>query len=144
NVNGTLFFRGGFDPVHGDELRRSDGTEAGTMLVKDIRPGTQGSGPEEFHNVNGVLMFLANDGKNGTQLWRSDGTAEGTVIFNPSAGLGFSTTGRGTLSVANDRLYFSANDGVNGFELWNTDGTASGTHRIDIRPGSQGSGPKGV
>ena len=44
NVNGTLFFT----PTtarHGVELWKSDGTAAGTVLVKDINPGTDSSDP---------------------------------------------------------------------------------------------------
>ena len=35
NVNGTLFFAAN-DGTHGRELWKSDGTAAGTVLVKDI------------------------------------------------------------------------------------------------------------
>src|SRR5262249_41796597 len=37
NVNGTLFFTA--SDINGEELWKSDGTEAGTVLVKDIFPG---------------------------------------------------------------------------------------------------------
>jgi ELWxxDGT repeat protein len=42
-VGGKLFFTAG-DGVHGRELWTSDGTEAGTVLVKDIKPGKR-TGP---------------------------------------------------------------------------------------------------
>ena len=42
NVNGLLYFTA-WDAAHGTELWRSDGTSAGTMMVKDIYPGTAGS-----------------------------------------------------------------------------------------------------
>ena len=35
------------DATHGDELWRSDGTAAGTVLVKDINPGSAGSVPRQ-------------------------------------------------------------------------------------------------
>src|SRR5262249_49559939 len=44
NVNGTLFFVAN-DGVHGSELWKSDGTEAGTVLVKDINPDSASSSP---------------------------------------------------------------------------------------------------
>ena len=38
-VGDTLYFWAD-DGVNGDELWKSDGTEAGTVLVKDINPGS--------------------------------------------------------------------------------------------------------
>lgn len=34
------------DGVHGTELWRSDGANAGTYLLRDIEPGSEGSNPE--------------------------------------------------------------------------------------------------
>ncbi len=42
NINGTLFF-GVWDGTNGTELWKSDGTAAGTTLVKDIYPGANAS-----------------------------------------------------------------------------------------------------
>ena len=79
NVNGTLFFTAD-DGVNGCELWKSDGTAAGTVLVKDIRPGSCSSCPRNLTNVNGTLFFAADDGSDGRELWKSDGTAAGTVL----------------------------------------------------------------
>ena len=45
-VGSEIFFTAS-DPANGEELWKSDGTEAGTVLVKDIRIGTNGSYPEQ-------------------------------------------------------------------------------------------------
>ena len=58
----------------GDELWKSDGTDGGTVLVKDIRGGTDSSVPRYLTNVGGTLYFRANDGSSGHELWKSDGT----------------------------------------------------------------------
>ncbi len=56
DVNGTLFFRAA-DGESGYELWKSDGTTAGTVMVKDSTPGSVGSNPKDLTNVNGTLYF---------------------------------------------------------------------------------------
>jgi adhesin/invasin len=70
NVNGTLFFSAD-DGSTGRELWRSDGTETGTVRVKDIRSGSSSSYPGALTNVNGTLFFSADDGTHGTELWQT-------------------------------------------------------------------------
>ncbi|WP_420538217.1 beta strand repeat-containing protein [Microcystis aeruginosa] len=138
-VGNTLFFRAN-NSVNGDELWKSDGTAAGTLLVKDIRPtGSSGSTPEGLTAMGNTLFFSANDGVNGFELWKSDGTAAGTVLVKnifPGNNPSFSSSPR-NLRVVGNTLYFTADDGENGRELWKSDGTATGTVLVrDIRPGS--------
>jgi len=78
DVNGTLFFVADAEPT-GRELWRSDSSEAGTVLVKDIVPGPDSSSPDLLTNVNGTLFFRARTNDTGFELWKSDGSAAGTV-----------------------------------------------------------------
>ena len=61
----------------GAELWSTDGTVAGTRLLKEIRPGSQGSDIVFTADsiLNGALYFRADDGVSGPELWRTDGTA---------------------------------------------------------------------
>ncbi len=120
NVNGTLFFTAK-DATHGTELWKSDGTVAGTILVKDIRSGSDSSDPGSLTNVNGILFFLADDGTHGRELWKSDGTDAGTVLVKDlQAGGGGSNPKN--LTNGNGTLFF-----VLLSRLWKSDGTAAGT-----------------
>ena len=53
---------------------------AGTRLVKDILPGEDDSNVRNLFALGDLLLFEADDGEHGGELWRSDGTAEGTVL----------------------------------------------------------------
>jgi ELWxxDGT repeat protein len=89
NVNGELFFAAN-DGTHGEELWMSDGTTTGTTLVQDLYPGSSvysstryytygpetrtatlpnSSYPGSLTNFNGTLLFSANDGTHGYELW---------------------------------------------------------------------------
>jgi ELWxxDGT repeat protein len=123
NVNGVIFFIAN-DGSTGYELWKSDGTPGGTVLVKDIRPGTSSAFYEFFPpvnpsltNVNGTLFFVAYDGTNGYELWKSDGTSSGTVLvrdINPGASWAFSPWRDPWFTNVNGTLYFVADDGTTG------------------------------
>lgn len=141
NLNGTLYFAAD-DGVRGIELWKSDGTAAGTSLVKDIFVGSNSASgaPSALTNINGTLYFSANSSGAGRELWKSDGTAAGTVQIkdiNP----GSSNSDPNNFIEFNGAVYFVAYEPNAGQELWKTDGTANGTVlAADIRPGSTGSG----
>ena len=63
-VDGTLFFSA-YTPESRRELWKSDGTEAGTTLVKDIRAGTVSSSPQDLTAVDGTLFFRASTAEGG-------------------------------------------------------------------------------
>jgi|GEM_PF-1795246 len=108
----------------GGELWETDGTGAGTKLVKELCPGKCGGQPRGFSPVAGRLVFTAGD----RELWSTDGTAAGTVRLGPIRP-GFQTE----LDVAGlgDRVVFSGFDSVAGDQPWVSDLTVPGTHRID-------------
>ena len=142
NVNGTLFFSAD-DPTYGIQLWKSDGTEAGTVMVTEAIPQAGSSNPSGLTNLNGKLIFTA-DGPDGHELWTSDGTATGTIrLKDIAAGPGSSSTQYNSRFVVNgSTAYFFADDGINGRELWKTNGTAAGTVLVkDVRTGAASSNP---
>ncbi len=141
-VGHVLFFMAD-DGLHGNELWRTDGTEAGTYLVKNIKPdtATQPGQAMPFAAIafGNVLLFAADDGAHGKELWISDGTAAGTTMLadlNPGGATSSSSPSNFTLS--GGRVFFSATRASDGNELWMTDGSSDGTVLVkDIAPGVQ-------
>jgi ELWxxDGT repeat protein len=115
-TDGTLLFSAG-DITHGVELWRTDGTEEGTALVKDINPGPSFSYPDAFLEVDGMVLFSAGDCTHGRELWRSDGTEEGTEQVQ---GIAHGVVESFPLSLTRfrNRIFFSADDGRTGREPW--------------------------
>ena len=118
--NDKLYFSA-TDDKHGNELFKTDGSAAGTQIVKDIIPGTEGSRP--FKNIvyNGFLYFSA--GGSSAGLWKTDGTDAGTVPVK--TGL-YNSNFAG---IFNGELY-----GVLGssdsYAVWQSDGSTAGTKPI--------------
>lgn len=136
-LNATFFVAD--DGISGPELWRTDGTQAGTALVKDIRPGSPGSAPSSLVASGSLLYFAANDGTSGTELWRSDGTAAGTYRVKDIQP-GANSSSPSALTNVNGTIFFLANNGVNGTELWKSNGTDAGTVMVkDINPGAASS-----
>jgi ELWxxDGT repeat protein len=144
---GLVFFQA-MTPSSGAELWATNGTGAGTRLVKDIKPGVASSSPSSFVEVNGgplgrYVLFAADDGVNGTELWRSDGTDAGTyLVHDIFSGVSHSLPSNLTLVPGSTVVVFSALSGT-GFEPWTTDGTSGGTAMLaDLNPGAGSSSPQ--
>jgi len=120
-INGSYF-------VFGNKIWKSDGTNAGTVMIKDIQVYKP--------RVAGNLVTFTVIVQGGQELWVSDGTEVGTKrlkVINPY--------GEGYINWSesfDDIHFFTADDGVHGRELWSTDGTTDGTNMlVDITVGSK-------
>jgi ELWxxDGT repeat protein len=139
SCGGVLFFMA-YEPATGYELWKSDGTAAGTVLVKDIIPGSGSGLAYNLTAVGSTLFFQAYEPTTGYELWKSDGTAAGTVLvkdINPGSG----ASNPYNLTAVGSTLFFNAYEPTAGTELWKSDGTAAGTVLVkDINPGSDSGG----
>lgn len=138
---GGKFFLQADDGLHGDELWQSDGSSAGTELVKDIVPGPEGTQAGVIAVSRGMLQIRANNPAAGGN-WKSDGTTAGTVLStDPLPAFGFEYP---PLDLELDGIFFDVlDDGVHGYELWRTDGTPAGTSLVkDAYPGPYGVPPR--
>ncbi len=71
---GYLYFNGETKST-GEELWRTDGTEAGTQLVVEGWPSENDGLKPRYFACAGDTLFFA-----GIELWKSDGTALGTMM----------------------------------------------------------------
>ncbi|MCG8458219.1 MAG: hypothetical protein MI919_18220, partial [Holophagales bacterium] len=70
-VGGSLTVFAGDDGLHGEEPWITDGTAAGTRMILDLRPGTESSSPSDWAEVAGEIVFAADAGVEGRELWKT-------------------------------------------------------------------------
>lgn len=137
-MNGELYFTAFVSGV-GQELYKTDGTDAGTVLLKDVRTGSS-SGLDFNSNDDNQLfveynneLYFRGSTNSSIELWKTDGTPSGTVSVKNfedttnGAPTFITKSGKNIIGVVyNGLLYFYVNRGGNG-ELWKTDGTTANT-----------------
>jgi ELWxxDGT repeat protein len=122
------------DGVHGTELWVTDGSAAGTSLVKDIHLGSQGAYLHHFAAIgNGQAVFSADEGINGIELWVTDGTSLGTHLVKNINSMPFSSTPYGFTPIDNTSV---VNRVLNGTSNADTLTGAAGDDTLNGKAGS--------
>lgn len=146
-LNGKFIFKG-WSPKCGKEIFITDGTKAGTKLIKDINSGIASSQPvtTTMAVLGNYVYFAALTPTEGCELWRTDGTSANTVIVKDIVAgatsgidsLNFNIISTGSL------LLLGAKTAANGNELWSSGGTSATTSLLrDINAGAISSNPRG-
>lgn len=121
------------DAEHGSELWETDGTPAGTHLLRDLCPGACSGFHYGLLALADRLYFSGDDGTGALEAWKTDGTEAGTRLVQsfPPAPAGSVLFGIGP--PAGGRLLF----GVSSFSglaqevtLWRSSGEPGGTTPI--------------
>src|SRR5262249_27714445 len=141
-ANGLLWFSAD-DGSHGREPWVTNGTKAGTHMVKDVAGGAAssigyGSGdgsPALFPRLGGAGVFAAWTPAHGFEPWRSDGTKAGTLMLKDTklgSADGISDVGTDFEPAGKTRLVFQGGGlaAKGGQALWVTNGTTVGTVKI--------------
>ena len=123
----------------------TDGTVAGTRLLKLIPNVTSATAAEFTPLDDGRFLFRVQNGYQTGLLWVSDGTTAGTKEIDPANTQGpafqpdnFAAIGDGLAVFAGTgtAVYTATTVTGSGHELWVTDGTNAGTALVkDINPG---------
>jgi ELWxxDGT repeat protein len=114
------------------------------LTMGDINPGADGSSAMWTAGVLGdQLLFGANDGVHGYELWKTNATSSGvTFVKDIWPGSPTDSSSPSQFTELGGYLYFTAEDGTHGVELWRTNGTTAGTALVkDIYIGGNSSNP---
>ncbi|HET9229553.1 MAG TPA: hypothetical protein VFR31_22925, partial [Thermoanaerobaculia bacterium] len=120
------------EPSSGQELWVSDGTSAGTALLRDFCPGPCSSEPVPLGVIGNTAVFLT--GSEGTfdlprgHILRTDGTKPGTRIVTSEGP--FACAGGVQSGVLGDAILFAGYTPESGCKLWRTDGSEAGTRQV--------------
>lgn len=86
-------------------------SDCSPALFKDLKPGSSGSSPSNFRELNGSLYFIAD-----YDLWKTNGTVAGTIRID-------SLRSPREMEVLNNNLIFSVSSPA--WQLWKSDGISS-------------------
>ncbi len=145
--SGSRLYFVAYDPVHGWELWRTDGTPAGTQLALDVYPGA-GSGCDPtnsgaqstaplFRGPGDTIFFFATiEGANSLWVIRPDGSINQVYPASPDDPklVVDGSTVPARAAILGNSVYFAAGAVINnvgaGQALWASDGTAVGTRIV--------------
>lgn len=135
-LNGKILFAGSHKYLGQTGFKQglweTDGTNAGTKLIKDFTAEGDATLPKQLKTVGNLCFFWAYSQAAGYELWKTDGTTSGTQLIKDmctgSASFNNSNQSHPDLVVYNNKVYVATQAGTGICKgLWETDGTEAGT-----------------
>ena len=124
----------GVEAVAGVELWRVPVAGSGADLVANIHLGG-GSEPRELSPLADRVLFTADDGIVGRELWVTDGEPGGDTDLVEDFDSAATDSGVSQLTPLGNHVYFVVDGDGNAEELWRSDGTPGGAEIVrDINP----------
>ncbi|MEO7793821.1 MAG: hypothetical protein ABIV06_03545 [Thermoanaerobaculia bacterium] len=115
-----FFLAPGYD-VQVDELWVTDGSTAGTRILRPLGAYAQPSNPQKA----GSAVYFLSRTPTGSNLWTTDGTESGSLSLT---NFDDPTSRVPSFDVGESRTYFLVLSATAGQELWSTEGTPASTH----------------
>jgi ELWxxDGT repeat protein len=134
-VAGDVAYFTAFDPVHGRELWKTDGTTAGTTLVADVTPGPASSSIASLTLAGGKLYFTDGGPSFSSarkQLWALDPATDSVELVENFVRTGGYGEGASLGVLGNDLFFWRSEPFSNVEELWKTSGTMAGAERVGV------------
>ena len=138
NFESSIYFSN-YSESEGNELWKSDTNHDNFYLLDNINKSKYGLNNESLQSLNSSLIFTANNGTIGNEIWNYDGTTSLLKDIRSGSSGSYSSS----FVNYNNNIYFAANDGIHGYELWRTNGSESSTEIVnDIIEGPDSSSPE--